>query len=91
MMSFEPLWKTMKEKDISVYTLLDVYNFSHGTYDRIKKNRNVTLNTLDQLCKMLDCRVEDIIEYKKGRRMKGTVGRKGSSFFVLFNVFSNLV
>ena len=65
MISFEPLWRTMKEKDISVYKLLEVYKFSHGTYDSIKKNKNVTLNTIDQLCRILHCGVADIVEYKE--------------------------
>lgn len=62
-MSFEPLWKTMKNKNISTYKLLHEYGFSHGTYDSLKHNRNVTLQTIDQLCKILKCKVEDIVEY----------------------------
>lgn len=54
----------VKRKNITVYELLEKRKFSHGTYDSIKKNKNVTLNTIDQLCKMLDCRIEDIVEYK---------------------------
>lgn len=65
MISFEPLWKTMKEKDVSVYDLLEKHKFSHGTYDSIKKNKNVTLNTIDQLCKILHCNVSDIVEYRE--------------------------
>ncbi len=65
MMSFEPLWQTMKKKNISVYQLLEVHKFSHGTYDSIKQGRNVTLNTIEQLCKILHCRVEDIVEYRE--------------------------
>ncbi len=64
MITFDPFWRTLKEKNISVYELLQKRNFSHGTYDSIKKNRNVTLNTINQLCQILDCKVEDIIEYK---------------------------
>lgn len=64
MITFEPFWRTLKEKNITVYELLEKRKFSHGTYDSIKKNKNVTLNTIDQLCKMLDCRIEDIVEYK---------------------------
>lgn len=64
MISFDPLWQTMKEKDVSVYKLLEIYKFSHGTYDSIKQGRNVTLNTIDQLCKILNCKVEDIVQYK---------------------------
>lgn len=64
MITFEPFWKTLKEKNVSTYDLFEKYKFSHGTYDSIKKNRNVTLNTIDQLCKILDCNVSDIVEYK---------------------------
>ncbi len=64
MITFDPFWHTLKEKNISVYELLEKRKFSHGTYDSIKKNRNVTLNTINQLCQILDCKVEDIIEYK---------------------------
>lgn len=64
MITFDPFWHTLKEKNISVYELLEKRKFSHGTYDSIKKNRNVTLNTINQLCEILDCKVEDIIEYK---------------------------
>lgn len=65
MITFEPFWRTLKEKNITVYDLLERHRFSHGTYDSIKKNKNVTLNTIDQLCKILDCKVEDIVVYKE--------------------------
>ena len=63
--TFDPLWRTLKEKNVSVYELLEKHKFSHGTYDSIKHNRNVTLNTIDQLCKILHCNVSDIVEYKE--------------------------
>lgn len=63
MMSYDPFWKTLKKKNISTYKLLNEYGLSHGTYDSLKKNKCVNTSTLDQLCKMLHCRVEDIIEY----------------------------
>lgn len=63
LMSFDPLWETMKRKNISTYKLLHEYGFSHGTYDSLKHNRNVTLQTIDQLCQILQCRVEDIVKY----------------------------
>lgn len=65
MITFEPFWNTLKEKNITVYELLEKHKFSHGTYDSIKKNKNVTLNTIDQLCKILNCNVCDIVEYKE--------------------------
>ncbi len=65
MITFEPFWKTLKKKNVSVYELLDKRGFSHGTYDSIKKNKNVTLNTINQLCRILDCNVSDIVEYRR--------------------------
>ena len=61
MMSFAPLWKTLKEKNLSTYK----YGISKGTIDNLKHNRNVTLLTVEQLCHILDCKVEDIVVYIK--------------------------
>lgn len=63
MISFEPLWKTMKKKGVSQYKLIKEYHFSTGQLDRLRKNGNVSTYTLDQLCKILDCRLEDVIVY----------------------------
>ena len=63
MISFEPLWKTLKEKNISQYSLNKDYGLSTGTLDALRQNRSITLNTLNDLCKLLECNVEDIIVY----------------------------
>lgn len=63
MIIFDKLWKTMKEKGISQYCLLNEYHFSSGQLDRLRKNNNVNTFTLSQLCKILDCSLEDIAEY----------------------------
>lgn len=65
MISFEPLWNTMKERGISQYKLIKEYNFSTGQLDRLRKNENVNTFTLNQLCEILDCSLTDIAEYKK--------------------------
>lgn len=65
MISFEPLWATMKERGISQYKLIKEYNFSTGQLDRLRKNENVNTFTLNQLCEILDCSLENIAEYKK--------------------------
>lgn len=65
MMVFDPFWETLRRKNLNAYKLFKEYNLSHGTYDSLKHNRNVTLNTIDQLCKILKCRVEDIVEYRE--------------------------
>ena len=63
MITFEPLWNTLKEKGISQYKLIKEYNISTGQLDRLRKNGNVSTYTLNQLCKILECRLEDIAIY----------------------------
>ena len=60
---YKPLWATMKRKGITTYTLLKQYSFSRGTLDSLKQGRNISTATLNDLCNMLDCRVEDVWLY----------------------------
>lgn len=61
--SYAPLWDTMKQKKISTYTLVNKYGFSRGTLDSLKQNRNISTATLNDICTILDCRVEDVLVY----------------------------
>ena len=63
--TFDPLWKTLKDKNISQYDLLTKYGMSRGMLDNLRHNRSITLNTLNDLCNMLDCDITDVIELKK--------------------------
>ena len=63
MIVFDPLWETMKRKNISQYMLIKTYGVSTGTLDSLRKNRSITLNTLNDLCVILDFEVSDIIRY----------------------------
>ena len=63
MISYEPLWRTMKQRGVSTYTLINRYGISSATVDRIKKGGGITTTKIDDLCAILNCRVEDIIEY----------------------------
>lgn len=65
MIVFDKLWITLKEKNISQYKLIKEYGISTGQLDRLRKNGNVNTYTLDLLCEILDCRLEDIAEHKK--------------------------
>ena len=60
MISFEPLWKTMRQKNISQYSLFRNYNISSGQLDRLRKNSNVSTYTLNRLCEILKCDLSDI-------------------------------
>lgn len=65
MIVYDKLWETMKKKNVSQYKLLKEFGYSRGQLDRLRKNQNVSTYTLDQLCKILDCKLEDIVEYVK--------------------------
>ena len=65
MIVFDRLWKTMKERNISQYKLIHEYKISSGQLDRLRKNGNVSTYTLNELCKILHCSIEDIAEYIK--------------------------
>lgn len=63
MIVYTRLWATMKEKKVSQYKLIKEYKISTGQLDRLRKNDNVSTFTLNQLCKILGCKLEDIAEY----------------------------
>ena len=65
MISIEKLWDTMREKGISQYTLIKKYGVSPAQITRLKRNESVSTHTIEMFCEILDCRVEDIMEYKK--------------------------
>ena len=63
--SYAPLWKTLEKKNITQYQLIHKYNFSTGTLDALRKNKSVTLNTLHDLCSIIDCDIADVVEFIK--------------------------
>lgn len=63
MISYAPLWQTMEKKGISQYKLIKEYDFSAGQLARLRTNCNVNTHTLNQLCEILDCRLDEIAEY----------------------------
>lgn len=65
MISYSPLWETLKEKGITLYQLNNTYKISNETISRFKKSKCVTTKTLDQLCEILNCNLEDIATYQK--------------------------
>lgn len=63
MITFEPMWETMKAKGISQYSLIKDYGMSTGTLDALRQNRSITLNTLNDICSILQCEVQDVIKF----------------------------
>jgi DNA-binding Xre family transcriptional regulator len=54
----------MKEKEVSQYYLA-THGIGHATITRLKRNQPVTTETIDRLCDILSCRIEDVMEYKR--------------------------
>ena len=65
MITYAPLWKTLKEKGISQYKLIEEYGVDNAQLQRLRDNAVVKTITIDRLCQILDCKVENIMEYVK--------------------------
>ncbi|MDE7424364.1 MAG: helix-turn-helix transcriptional regulator [Lachnospiraceae bacterium] len=65
MIIYERLWSTMKEKGITQYALIKKFHISPGQITRLKRNESVSTHTIDMFCEILDCEVEDIMEYRR--------------------------
>ena len=65
MISYAPLYKTLEKKNISTYRLIKEYNISRGLLDRLRHNKPISTVTLNDLCTILDCKVQDILIFVK--------------------------
>ena len=63
MISYDPFYKTLKEKGITTYKLVNTYGISRSLLDRLRHNRPISTVTLNDLCRICQCKVEDILEY----------------------------
>lgn len=63
MISYEPLWNTLKQKDISQYSLIKDYGIDKAQLQRLRSNMIVKTMILDKLCKILDCHIDEIMVY----------------------------
>jgi DNA-binding Xre family transcriptional regulator len=63
LIAYEPLWKTMEKRGATTYTLQFKGGISSSTIRRLKAGESVSTNTLEALCKILDCTLDDVIEY----------------------------
>ena len=62
MVKYTRLWETMEKRKISQYRLIKEFGLSSGQMSRLKKNTYVSTHTLETLCRILDCRIEDVME-----------------------------
>ena len=63
MISYEPFYRMIREKNISTYKLINQFGIGRSLLDRLKHNKPITTVTIDDLCKLFSCRVEDILVY----------------------------
>lgn len=63
MISYQPFYNTLIEKDITEYALIFKHGISANTLHRMKHGEAITTKTLDVLCEVLECTVSDILEY----------------------------
>lgn len=65
MFSYNPLWKTLIDKNLNKTKLQDKINCSPTTIATMGKNEYISMDVLDRICKVLDCKIEDVIEHIK--------------------------
>lgn len=65
MITYEPFYETLKKKGITTYKLITHFGVSRSLIDRLKHNKPISTVTIDDLCKMLDCKVEDVLLFVK--------------------------
>ena len=65
MVSYAPLWQTLKEKEITTYALIHKYGINPQTIDALKHDKGISIYTLDRLCLILNCTPNDVIEIRE--------------------------
>ena len=77
MISYEPFWITMEKRGFTSYQLIYYWNISSNTLRRMRHNESINSNTLNELCLILDCQVEDIIKFEASEEeMEDLANRK---------------
>ena len=84
MISYAPLWETMEKRGATTYTLQCKGGISSSTIRRLKANESVSTNTLDALCKILDCTLADIVTYLPAKEERGMEGNSIPRFWNRF-------
>ena len=63
MISYDPFWQTLKNSSETTYTLITRHHISSATIDKLRKNKPLNTTTLNDLCRILNCRLEEIAQY----------------------------
>ena len=79
MIDYAPFWRTIKARGENWYSLKHKYNLSDSTLHRLKHNKHITTRTLNDLCRILDCKIEEIAVYTPSEKGNITAGRSPPS------------
>ena len=63
MITYDPFYATLKERGLSTYKLIQQYGVSRSLLDRLKHNKPISTVTLNDLCTILHCRVQDVVQF----------------------------
>ncbi len=63
MIEYSPFWRTLKHSKETTYTLINHHHISSATIDKLRKNKPMNATTINDLCRILDCNVADILNY----------------------------
>ena len=66
MIDYQPFWDTLQKSDETTYTLIKKHHISSATIDKLRKNKPINTTTLNDLCRILNCKIENILIYKEG-------------------------
>lgn len=63
MIDYTPFWETLKKSQETTYTLINTHHISSAIIDKLRKNKPMNTTTINDLCRILNCRIEDIAQY----------------------------
>ena len=70
MISYAPFYETLKARGLTTYRLIVDYGISRSLLDRLKHNKPISTVTLNDLCTILHCRVEDVLIFTEDSENK---------------------
>lgn len=71
MISYRPFWETLKRTGVSTYALIHQYGMSSNRFTRMRKNLPLSTTSIDDFCRILHCRVEDVMEFVEDTQKEG--------------------
>jgi DNA-binding Xre family transcriptional regulator len=63
MIDYSPFWATLEQSSENWYTLTSKHHLSHSTLHRLKHGQDISMKTINDLCRILDCQIQDIAQY----------------------------